>query len=214
MSTLNPKVDQYIAKSAEFARPILTHIREVVHAAAPAIVEEIKWGFPFFTQDGEIVCAMRGFKAHCGLFFWKGALVVPDGQEEGMGQFGKLTSVEQLPSKRVLTGYVKKAMQLNEAGVPAPYVAARRAKASAATPAKPTKPTKPTKSDDVPPELLAALGKNKKALATWKDFAPSHKREYAEWVADAKRDETKGKRIAQAVEWIAEGRQRNWKYQK
>ena len=213
MSTLNPKVDQYIAKSAEFARPILTHIRDVVHAAAPAIIEEIKWGFPFFTQDGEIVCAMRGFKAHCGLFFWKGALVVPDGQEEGMGQFGKLTSVEQLPSKRVLTDYVKKALQLNEAGVPAPYVAARRAKAGAAKSGATTK-ARPTKSDDVPPALLAAIGKNKTALATWKGFAPSHRREYAEWVADAKRDETKGKRIAQAVEWIAEGRQRNWKYQK
>lgn len=208
MSTRNPKVDQYIAKSAEFARPILTHIREVVHAAAPGIAEEIKWGFPFFTHDGEIVCAMQGFKAHCGLHFWKGALVVPDGKEEGMGQFGKLTAVEQLPSKRVLTGYVKKALELNAAGVPAPHVVARRAKAGA------TPKAKAAKSDDVPPALLAAIAKNREAAATWKGFAPSHKREYAEWVADAKRDETRDRRIAQAVEWIAEGRQRNWKYQK
>lgn len=123
------RVDQYIAKSAPFARPILAHIREVVHAAAPDIVEEIKWSMPFFTHGGEIVCAMSAYKAHCGLFFWKGALVVPDEENkgEGMGQFGKLTSVDQLPSDKVLKGYVRKALALNAAGVPAPHVVSRRA---------------------------------------------------------------------------------------
>lgn len=122
------RVDQYIAKSAPFARPILAHIRAVVHAAAPDIVEEIKWSSPFFTQDGQIVCAMSAFKAHCGLFFWKGALVVPEKENkgEGMGQFGKLTSVDQLPPAEVLAGYVRKALALNAAGVPAPHVVKRR----------------------------------------------------------------------------------------
>lgn len=127
----NTKVDQYIAESAPFARPILTHIREVMHSASPDLDEEIKWGFPFFTSQGEIVCAMRAFTAHCGLFFWKGALVVPDGKAEGMGQFGKLTAVSQLPSKKVLVGYVRKALALNAAGVAAPHVAKQRAKAKA-----------------------------------------------------------------------------------
>ncbi len=122
------RVDQYIAKAAPFARPILAHIRAVVHAAAPDIVEEIKWSSPFFTHDGQIVCAMSAFKAHCGLFFWKGALVVPDKENkgEGMGQFGKLTAVEQLPAEEVLARYVRKALALNAAGVPAPHVVKRK----------------------------------------------------------------------------------------
>ncbi len=122
------RVDQYIAKAAPFARPILAHIRAVVHAAAPDIVEEIKWSSPFFTHDGQIVCSMSAFKAHCGLFFWKGALVVPEKENkgEGMGQFGKLTSVEQLPPDEVLAGYVRRALELNAAGVPAPHVVKRR----------------------------------------------------------------------------------------
>ena len=144
MGTRSPKVDQYIARSAPFAQPILTYLREVVHEASPALVEEIKWGFPFFSYGGEIVCAIRGFKAHCGFHFWKGELVVPDGAAEGMGQFGKLTSVDQLPSKQVLIGYVRKGMQLNEDGVAAPFVAARREKAAAkkTAPAKKPAPTK------------------------------------------------------------------------
>ena len=127
------KVDLYISKAAPFARPILAHIRAVVHAAAPDIVEEIKWSSPFFTKDGQIVCSMSAFKAHCGLFFWKGALVVPekDNKGEGMGQFGKLTSVDQLPSAQVLAGYVRKALQLNQDGVPAPHVVKRRAQKTA-----------------------------------------------------------------------------------
>jgi hypothetical protein len=122
------KIDAYIAKAAPFARPILAHIRAVVHAAAPGIVEEIKWSSPFFTQDGQIVCSMSAFKAHCGLFFWKGALVVPEKESVAgsMGQFGKLTSVDQLPSDEVLAGYVRKALQLNEDRVPAPHVEKRR----------------------------------------------------------------------------------------
>lgn len=204
MGTRNSQVDRYIAASAPFAQPILAHIRDVVHAACPEVVEEIKWSFPFFTYKSEIVCAMRAFKGHCGLFFWKGKLVVPDGKEEGMGQFGKLTSVSELPSKAVLTGYVKTAMKLNEAGVQAPHVAAQRAKAKK-TAAKPIV---------IPPELAAALKQHKKAAAAFEQLAPSHRREYAAWIADAKREETRAARVEKAVALIAEGKSQNWQYDK
>ena len=202
MGVRTPQVDRYIANASPFAQPILVHIRDVVHAACPDVVEEIKWSFPFFTYKSEIICAMRAFKAHCGLFFWKGVLVVPDGKEEGMGQFGKLTSVKELPSKAILTGYVKTAMTLNEAGVPAPHVVAQRAtaKKTAATPV------------DIPPELAAALRANKKAAAAFEKLAPSHRREYAAWIADAKREETKATRVEKAVALIAQGKSQNWQY--
>lgn len=202
MGTRNPQVDRYIASAAPFAQPILVHIRDVVHAACPDVVEEIKWSFPFFTYKSEIVCAMRAFKAHCGLFFWKGKLVVPDGKEEGMGQFGKLTSVSELPSKAKLTSYVKTAMKLNEAGVQAPHVAAQRAKAKK-TAAKPIV---------IPPELAAALKQHKKAAAAFEQLAPSHRREYATWIAEAKRAETRATRAEKAVALIAQGKSQNWQY--
>ena len=204
MGLRNPQVDRYIAKSAPFAQPILVHIRDVVHAACPDVVEEMKWSFPFFTYQSEILCAMRAFTAHCSLFFWKGALVVPDGKEEGMGQFGKLTSVKELPSRATLARYVKTAMQLNEAGVPAPHVVAQRAKAKK-TAAKPV---------EIPPELEAALTRNKKAAAAFAKLAPSHRREYASWIADAKREETKATRVEKAIALIAEGKSQNWQYDK
>lgn len=203
MGQRSPKVDAYIGQSAEFARPILTHLREVVHAACPDVVETMKWSTPHFDYKG-MMCSMAAFKAHCAFGFWKGALVVPDGSNDARGQFGRITSLADLPPKKVLAGYIRKAMQLNDEGVAAPHVAPQRAKAKA-TKGKPV---------DVPAELAAALTRNRKALAVWNTFAPSHQREYCEWVAEARREETKEKRVAQAVEWIAEGKQRNWKYVK
>ncbi len=199
--TRNPKVDAYIAQSADFAKPILAHLRDVVHAACPDVVEEMKWSTPHFDYKG-MMCSMAAFKAHCAFGFWKGALVIPEGSDEARGQFGRITSLKELPSRKVLTAYIRKAMQLNDEGVPAPHVAPQRAKARA-TRGKPV---------EVPAALAAALKKNKKALAAWKAFAPSHQREYCAWVAEAKRDETRATRVAQSVEWIAEGKQRNWKY--
>ena len=203
MGTRSPLVDRYIANSAEFAQPILTHIREVVHAACPDVVEEMKWSVPHFTYKG-MLCAMNAFKAHCGFGFWKGKLVVPDLAAEGAGQFGKLTSIKDLPSKKVLTGYIKVAMKLNDDGVQAPHVAAQRAKAKK-TAAKPVV---------IPPELAAALKKNKKAAAAFDAMSPSHRREYATWIAEAKKDETKQRRLEKAIEQIAEGKSQNWKYEK
>jgi uncharacterized protein YdeI (YjbR/CyaY-like superfamily) len=190
MSARDPRIDAYIAKSAEFAKPILTYIRETVHAACPDVVETTKWSMPFFEYHGPLA-NMSAFKAHVGFGFWKGALVVGRGagdDERAMGQFGRITSLKDLPPKKELVALVRTAMQLNEDGVKVPK-------------------KKPAKRAElpVPTELAAALAKNGKARANFDAFPPSHRREYNEWVGDAKRDETRIARANQAVEWIAEG---------
>jgi uncharacterized protein YdeI (YjbR/CyaY-like superfamily) len=202
MGTRDPRIDAYIAKQKDFAKPILTHIREVVHAACPEVEETLKWSSPHFMYKGGMMCGMAGFKEHAIFGFWKGKLI--DGVSpnrnnggEAMGNFGKLTSVKDLPSKSTLTSLIKQAMKLNEAGVTVP-----RAKRASRPEAR------------VPAELASALAKNKKAAAHFAAFPPGHRRDYVEWITDAKREETKTKRVAQAVEWIAEGKGRNWKYQR
>jgi uncharacterized protein YdeI (YjbR/CyaY-like superfamily) len=198
MGTRDPRIDAYIARQADFARPILTHLRDVVHAACPDVEEALKWSAPFFMYHGPL-CNMAAFKQHCSFGFWKGALVVgrASGEDDrAAGQFGRITSVKDLPSKKEITAYIRKAMKLNEAGVTVP-------KATRSRPALP-----------VPPELTAALAKNRIAREVFEAFSPSHKRDYSEWIADAKRDETKAARVKQAVEWMADGKPRHWKYQK
>jgi uncharacterized protein YdeI (YjbR/CyaY-like superfamily) len=201
MGTRDPRIDAYIAKQKDFARPILTHIREVVHAACPEVEETLKWSSPHFMYRDSMMCGMAGFKEHAIFGFWKGKLiegVSPNRNNggEAMGNFGKLTSVKDLPSRTVMTKLIKQAMKLNDEGI---------------TVARPKKAPKPDAK--VPPALKAALAKNKKAATHFAAFPPSHRREYVEWITGAKRDETKAKRVAQAVEWIAEGKGRNWKYQ-
>lgn len=199
MTSPDPRVDAYIARSADFARPILTYVRALVHEACPEAEETINWGMPTFLHAGAILCGMAAFKQHASFGFWKHALVVGDGSPaEGMGSFGKLASVADLPSKRKLLAYVKKAAQLNEQGVKAPRTR------KAATP-------KPL--PDMPADFAAALMANPAAKNAFDAFAPSHRREYLEWILDAKRDETRARRIAQAVDWLAEGKPRNWKYE-
>lgn len=200
MGTRDPRVDAYIAKSADFAQPILTHLREVVHATCPDVQETMKWSMPFFDYHG-VMCNMAAFRQHATFGFWKGALIpglAPNSASggEAMGNLGRLTSVKDLPSKRVLAGYVKEAMRLNEDDI-----AVR----------KPKKAPKPEAA--VPSDLAAALKKNRKAAATFEGFAPGQRREYVDWIVDAKREETRAKRVAQAVEWLAEGKKRNWKYE-
>jgi uncharacterized protein YdeI (YjbR/CyaY-like superfamily) len=201
MKARDPRVDAYIAHAADFAQPVLRHLREVVHAACPGVEETLKWGMPSFMYAGGILCGVAAFKQHCTFGFWKGALIVPaDGagsNEQAMGQFGRITRLSDLPSKKTLTGYIKQAMKLNEDGVKVP---AR------------VRPAKPRPAPATPDDLQAALKKNKQARATFDAFSPSCKREYIEWVTEAKREETRQRRIAQAVEWMAEGKQRNWKY--
>jgi len=196
MGTRDKRVDAYVAKSADFAKPILEHIRDVVHEGCPEVEETIKWGFPNYQYKG-MLCSMAAFKEHCTFGFWKGSLIVDAADrrsDEAMGQLGRITKLADLPPRKKLVGYVKKAKALNDAGV------------------KVARTTKPKPILEPPADLLAALRKNKKAQAAFDKFPPSHKREYVEWIVEAKTDETRQRRLAQAVEWMAEGKPRNWKY--
>lgn len=198
MPAIDPRIDAYIAASPEFARPILTHLREVVHAACPEVEETLKWSAPHFLYKG-MMCHMAAFKAHCAFGFWKGALLFPDMDEkEAMGHLGRIETLKDLPSKKVLTGHVKQAMKLNDEGVKTPARAAPKA----------------PRPLEVPDYFLAALKKNKAALATFNAGSTSFKREYVDWLVDAKAEATRLRRLEQAVEWLAEGKARNWKYEK
>ena len=202
MGAREPRIDAYIAKQRDFAKPILIHIRDVVHAACPDVHETLKWSSPHFDYRGGMMCAMAAFKEHAVFGFWKGALIegVSPSRNNGgeaMGHFGRLTSVKNLPSKRVMMSLVRQAMHLNDEGISVP---------------RPKKAPKPEAT--VPSALAAALDQNRRAAEQFEKFSPSNRREYIEWIDDAKRDDTRTKRIAQAIEWIAEGKGRNWKYQK
>ena len=197
MATRDPRIDAYIARSADFAQPILTHLRTLVHDACPGVEETVKWGHPSFVYNG-MLCGMAAFKQHCSFSFWRGALVVKDAAaEEAMGQFGRIAAVSDLPPRKVLAGYVKAAMALNDAAV------------------KPSRPKRgPRPPVSAPAELRAALAGNAKARATFERLSPSGRREYVEWITEAKTTSTRARRLATAVEWMAEGKQRNWKYMK
>jgi uncharacterized protein YdeI (YjbR/CyaY-like superfamily) len=197
VSTSDPRVDAYIERQAEFARPILKHLRDVLHAACPDCEETLKWSMPSFMYKGKILAGMAAFKAHATFGFWSAGLVLSKEEEKmsGMGQFGRLTSLADLPSRATLEALVKKAMKLIDDGVKPPR----------------DKHKKPPFT--VPQDLRAAIDAIPAAKATFDAFPPSQQREYADWVADAKRDETRAKRLAQSVEWLAEGKRRNWKYE-
>ncbi|HEY9131662.1 MAG TPA: YdeI/OmpD-associated family protein [Dyella sp.] len=197
MATHDPRIDAYIAKSAEFARPILEHLRAIVHAACPEAEESLKWGFPHFGYKGAMMCSMASFKQHCSFGFWLQAQVVGGEAAEGMGSFGKIASLKDLPNKRELTAYIKKAMALNDAGIKS-----TRAKAA------------PKPPPELPADFAVLLKKHRSAKATYDGFSPSMQREYIEWIVEAKTEATRSKRMATAVEWLTEGKQRNWKYQK
>ncbi len=197
MAKKDPRIDAYIGKSAPFAQPILAHIRSVVHTGCPGVQEDLKWGFPHFMYQG-ILCSMASFKGHCAFGFWKGKLVLGEGKasDEAMGHFGRIMTLSDLPPDKTILHYVRVAMKLNEEGVPSPT----RSKPKEKGPVR------------VPPYLRSAIAKNKKARATFDTFSESHKREYIEWIAEAKTDETRQKRLSTAVGWMAEGKSRNWKY--
>jgi uncharacterized protein YdeI (YjbR/CyaY-like superfamily) len=206
-ANLNPKVDAYLAKARPFAQPILTHLRALVHKACPEIEETIKWSRPFFEYRGAILCNISAFKEHCSFGFWGeeiGAVLREAGalQADGMGTLGRIASLKDLPSDRQMLAWLRQAVTFVDTGQYTSPIAARR---------KVVKAPKPPV--EAPTEFTAALKKDKKAAAVFASFSPSCKREYVEWIADAKRDETRKKRIATAIEWIAEGKQRNWKYQ-
>jgi hypothetical protein len=202
MGTRDPRVDAYIGKAQPFAQPILKQLRTVVHSACPDVQETMKWSLPHFDYKG-IFCAMAGFKQHCTFGFWKGSLLkesvkgMPSGVEKAMGQFGRITSLADLPPEKTLKAIVRAAAKLNDENVTVPR--------------RKSKPKPPLR---VPPYFTAALKKNKKALAAFEAFPPGHRREYVQWVTEAKAQETRERRLATAVEWIAEGKARNWKYEK
>jgi len=200
MSQHDPRIDAYIARSAEFAQPILQRVRGWVHEACPQVEETVKWGMPTFLYAGSILCGMAAFKQHATFGFWRHAQVLGEGEpREGMGSFGKLTRIADLPLKKDLLPLIRKAMRLNE---------------QAAAGTAPRKQVKPRPTLQAPADLLAALANHPQAQACYMGFSPSKQRDYVEWVLEAKREDTRARRIAEAVGWIAEGKSRNWKYER
>jgi uncharacterized protein YdeI (YjbR/CyaY-like superfamily) len=198
MGKRDPRVDAYIRRAAPFAQPILTDIRQTVHAACPDVEEAMKWSFPHFLYKG-MLCSMAAFKHHAAFGFWKGSLVTGKGRgADAMGQFGRITKRSDLPSTRVLAGYVKKAASLNDEGVTVPR----------------TRKTAAPKAIKIPADLASALKKTARAQATFDALSRSHQREYLEWITEAKAAATRQRRLAQTIEWLTEGKSRNWKYER
>ena len=191
MPERDPRVDAYIAKAAPFAQPLLTWLRDTLHASAPGLQEDMKWSMPFFTFEGRNIAHMAAFKAHCGFGFWKGRDVADTGKEgEAMGQFGRIASKADLPTKAALKAMVKEALA--------------RAHEPAAPVAK--KPAKPVPA--MPADLAEALAAKGDTRGRFDALAPSHRREFLEWVLDAKRPETRAKRVAATVLKVAAGAKR------
>lgn len=192
----DPRIDAYIAKAAPFAQPILEHVRQRVHSAAPEAEETMKWSTPTFTVDGKILLGMAAFKAHAVVNFWRGQEMGVEVSKDAMGQLGKLTSVSDLPSDARLDELLRKGVELARTA-PAP----RKVKHEPKPPA------------EIHPEFAEALKSNPKAQEVLDGFSPSARREYVDWIAEAKQDKTRAKRIADAIEWLSEGKRRHWKYE-
>jgi hypothetical protein len=208
-NSINPKVDGYIAEVQPFAQPIMARLRELVHEGCPGVEESIKWGMPFFEYRGAILCNMAAFKQHCRFGFWGkeiGAVLsaAKVSVKNSADSLGKITSVDNLPADKQMIDWVRQAAALIDSGNHTSPIAARRQAAK-------SRPKKPAVKMSA--EFAAAMKKSKKTAAAFAKFSPSAKREYLEWIAEAKRPETRTQRIATAIQWIAEGKQRNWKYQ-
>jgi uncharacterized protein YdeI (YjbR/CyaY-like superfamily) len=204
MPVHDTRIDDYITKAADFAKPILNHLRNVIHTACPQVNETMKWSFPNFEYNGSILCNMAAFKQHCSFGFWLGSqmsdpnkLLQQSGEKTSMGSIGQIKSIEDLPKEEVLIRYIHEAMALNEKGVKL----------------KKDKTSKP-KEVETPSWFLEALQQKEATMIAYEKFSPSQKREYIDWLTEAKTDATRTKRMATALEWIAEGKTRNWKYAK
>ncbi len=201
MPETDPRVDKYIEKAAPFAQPILVKLRKLIFLACPESKETIKWSFPNYEIYGSVFCNMAAFKEHCSFGFWKASLLKdPDGilhlaDRNSMGHFDKILSVKDLPADKIMIAYLKEAALLNKNNVKVPKPKAV-----------------PKKELPVPKALAAELKKNKKAQNSFDAFSPSHRREYIEWINEAKTEETANKRIATTLQWLKEGKSRNWKY--
>ncbi len=197
MATRDPRIDAYIEKAPEYARPVLVELRARVHAACPEVKETLKWRTPSFEHHG-LLGGMAAFKAYCTFGFWKETLLKKEpGLAAAIDAVGRMTTRADLPTKRAFAQVLAKAMALNEAGVAVP----RRRSG-----------TKPPLARN--PDFLRALAANPKALRCFEAFPPGAQREYHEWIVDARKDDTRARRIEQAVVWIAEGKRRNWKYER
>jgi uncharacterized protein YdeI (YjbR/CyaY-like superfamily) len=200
MGKRDKRIDTYILKSADFAIPILNHLRELIHVACPEVEETMKWSFPHFDYKGTM-CSMASFKQHCAFGFWKASLmkdktlVANAKSETAMGHLGRITSMKDLPSDKKMIAYIKEAMKLNEAGVKVEKVKIAK------------------KEIPIPDYFAKALAQNKKAKKVFDDFSPSHRREYLEWITEAKTEATREKRVGTTLEWLEAGKARNWKYQ-
>jgi uncharacterized protein YdeI (YjbR/CyaY-like superfamily) len=203
MPETDPRVDAYINKAAPFAKPILIKLRKLIYQACPGAVETIKWGFPNYEAYGSMLCNMAAFKEHCSFGFWKASLlkdpedILHLADKHAMGHFDKLISVKDLPADKIMIAYLKEAALLNKNNIKV-----QKPKAA------------PKKELAIPKALAAALKKNKKASAIFEAFSPSHRGEYIEWISEAKTEETINKRVATTIEWLEEGKSRNWKYKK
>jgi uncharacterized protein YdeI (YjbR/CyaY-like superfamily) len=204
MGTKDKRIDAYIAKSQDFAKPIMENIRKLIHKTCPEVTETIKWGMPSFEYKGPFL-GFAAFKKHFALGFWKAALMkdskILTGKDAkgSMGNLGRIESINDLPKDTVLVKWIKEAMKLNDDGVK--FVRAE-------------KPKHERKEYTMPDYFQKELNKNKKANQTFEGFSPSHKREYLEWIIEAKSVDTRNKRMETAIEWLQEGKSRNWKYQK
>ena len=201
MRKKDPRIDAYIAKSKDFAKPILEHFRDLVHKACPDVEETIKWGMPSYDYKGPL-CMSPSFKEHCAIVFWKASLikdpVLIENAKSGdaMGHLRKIRSLKELPKDKLLLSYIKEAVKLNIDGVKSP---AR---------------SKKTKELPVPAYFQKALKRNKKSFETFDNFSVSKRNEYIAWITEAKTEETRVKRMTTAIDWLAEGKPRNWKYAK
>lgn len=196
------RVDAYIDKAAVFAQPILRHLRNMVHSTCQDVEETIKWGMPSFDYKGTF-CSMAAFKEHCAFGFWKASLMkdadkMKNNQQNAMGHAGKIKCLSDLPPDKILISWLKEAAKLNDDYIKLP----------------PRKKTTEKTEIVVPDHFLNALRKNKKAASAFERFSPSHKKEYVQWITEAKTEETRNKRMSTALEWLAEGKGRNWKYEK
>lgn len=201
MSAKLKEVDAYIANAKPFAKPILTHLRKLVHKACPHAEEKMKWSMPHFDYKGQMMCSMAAFKEHCSFSFWKASLIdekleAEAKTESAMGHLGRIRSVKDIPSEKQISTWIKKAMQLNDDGIIVKRILPEK------------------KEIIIPEQLTVALNKNKKAKAVFEKFPYSHKKEYIEWINEAKTEETRKRRIVTTIEWVTEGKDRNWKYRK
>jgi uncharacterized protein YdeI (YjbR/CyaY-like superfamily) len=202
MGSKDPRIDAYITAAAPFARPVLRHLRTLVHQGCPDVEETIRWSMPSFTSGGRILCGMAAFKAHCTFGFWHAGMqarlaAAGSVMEEAMGHLGRITGLKDLPSDETLLGHIRAAVELNAEDLPA----------------RPRPAPKKHAPAEAPADLATGLRANAAAAKSFKDLPPGQRREYVEWITSAKREETRSRRLQTAIEWLSEGKRLNWKYE-